>query len=64
MTNVQALSFATQRDIADMAEKLRFGIVGCGVIGPVHAEAIASLPDAQLVSVVDINPKQAQKLAD
>ena len=46
-----------------MAEPLRFGIVGCGVIGPVHAEAIASLPDAQLVSVVDINPQQAQKLA-
>src|SRR5207302_11448327 len=46
-----------------MAEKLRFGIVGCGVIGPVHAEAIASLPDAQLVSVVDINTKQAEKLA-
>lgn len=46
-----------------MSEKLRFGIVGCGVIGPVHAEAIASLPDAQLVWVVDINPQQAQKLA-
>ena len=46
-----------------MAKTLRFGIVGCGVIGPVHAEAIASLPDAQLVSVVDINPRQAQKLA-
>jgi UDP-N-acetyl-2-amino-2-deoxyglucuronate dehydrogenase len=46
-----------------MDEKLRFGIVGCGVIGPVHAEAIASLPDAQLVSVVDINSKQAEKLA-
>lgn len=46
-----------------MIEKLRFGIVGCGVIGPVHAEAIASLPDAQLVSVVDINPEKAQKLA-
>ena len=46
-----------------MTETLRFGIVGCGVIGPVHAEAIASLPDAQLVSVVDINPRQAQKLA-
>jgi UDP-N-acetyl-2-amino-2-deoxyglucuronate dehydrogenase len=53
----------TQKDIENMAEKLRFGIVGCGVIGPVHAEAIASLPDAQLVSVVDINPKQAEKLA-
>jgi UDP-N-acetyl-2-amino-2-deoxyglucuronate dehydrogenase len=46
-----------------MAEKLRFGIVGCGVIGPVHAEAIASLPDAQLVSVVDLDLEKAQKLA-
>src|SRR6266702_3177092 len=46
-----------------MAEQLRFGIVGCGVIGPVHAEAIASLPDTQLVSVVDLNPEKAQKLA-
>ena len=44
-----------------MAETLRFGIVGCGVIGPVHAEAIASLPDAQLVSVVDINPQLGSK---
>jgi predicted dehydrogenase len=47
-----------------MAEKLRFGIVGCGVIGPVHAEAIASLPDAQLVAVTDLNAEKAQKLAD
>ena len=46
-----------------MAEKFRFGIVGCGVIGPVHAEAIASLPDAQLVTVVDLDPEKAQKLA-
>jgi predicted dehydrogenase len=56
-------SHATQKDTENMAEKLRFGIVGCGVIGPVHAEAIASLPDAQLVSVVDLNPEKAQKLA-
>lgn len=47
-----------------MAEKLRFGIVGCGVIGPTHAEAIASLPDAQLVAVADLNREKAQKLAD
>ncbi|HXX77005.1 MAG TPA: Gfo/Idh/MocA family oxidoreductase, partial [Ktedonobacteraceae bacterium] len=46
-----------------MPEKLRFSILGCGVIGPVHAEAIASLPDAELISVVDINPENAQKLA-
>src|SRR5712691_12567386 len=46
-----------------MTEKLRFGIVGCGVIGPIHAEAIASLPDAQLAAVTDIIPDRAQKLA-
>jgi UDP-N-acetyl-2-amino-2-deoxyglucuronate dehydrogenase len=44
-------------------KKLRFGIVGCGVIGPTHAEAIASLPDAQLAAVTDIIPERAQKLA-
>src|SRR5713101_7950670 len=47
-----------------MTDKLRFGIVGCGVIGPIHAQAIASLPDAQLVAVTDINPEKTQRLAD
>src|SRR6266571_5173955 len=46
-----------------MTEKLLFGIVGCGVIGPIHAEAIASLPGAQLAAVTDIIPERAQKLA-
>ncbi len=44
-------------------DPLRFGIVGCGVIGPVHAEAIASLPDAQLVAVTDLVLERAQTLA-
>src|SRR5437660_9878204 len=47
-----------------MTERLRFGMLGCGVIGPVHAEAIASLPDAQLVAVTDIIPERAQHLAE
>ncbi|GAC1358108.1 MAG: Gfo/Idh/MocA family oxidoreductase [Ktedonobacteraceae bacterium] len=47
-----------------MPEKFRFGIVGCGVIGPTHAEAIASLPDAELIAVTDVAPEKAQKLAD
>src|SRR6266852_5587036 len=47
-----------------MTDRLRFGIVGCGVIGSIHAEAIASLPDAQLVAVTDIIPENAQKLAN
>lgn len=45
-------------------EKLRFGIVGCGVIGPTHAEALQSLPQAELVAVADVVPEKAQKLAD
>src|SRR5437763_15936949 len=47
-----------------MTERLRFGMLGCGVIGPVHAEAIASLPDWQLVAVADIIPERAQRLAE
>jgi UDP-N-acetyl-2-amino-2-deoxyglucuronate dehydrogenase len=43
--------------------KLRFGIIGCGVIGPIHAEAISTLPDAELVAVADVVPESAQKLA-
>jgi UDP-N-acetyl-2-amino-2-deoxyglucuronate dehydrogenase len=47
-----------------MTSKLRFGIIGCGVIGHIHAEAIATLPDAQLVAVVDTVLKPAQKLLE
>ncbi len=47
-----------------MTRKLRFGIIGCGVIGRLHAEAITSIPDAQLVAVADIIPELAQKLAE
>ncbi len=46
-----------------MTEKLRFGIVGYGVIGELHARAISSLLDAQLVAVADIVPEKIQKLA-
>ena len=47
-----------------MTDNLRFGIVGCGVIGSTHAEAITSLPDAQLVAVCDPVAEKARKLAD
>ena len=47
-----------------MTRKLRFGIIGCGVIGHIHAEAMSTLPDAQLVAVADIIPERAQKLAE
>jgi UDP-N-acetyl-2-amino-2-deoxyglucuronate dehydrogenase len=47
-----------------MTRKLRFGIIGCGVIGHIHAEAITSLPDAQLVAGADSIPERAQKLGE
>jgi UDP-N-acetyl-2-amino-2-deoxyglucuronate dehydrogenase len=47
-----------------MTRKLRFGIIGSGVIGRLHAEAITSLPDAQLIAVADVIPELAQKLAE
>ena len=43
--------------------KVRFGILGCGVIGPHHARAIAGLEDAELVAVADVVPGLAEELA-
>jgi UDP-N-acetyl-2-amino-2-deoxyglucuronate dehydrogenase len=40
-----------------------FGIVGCGIIAPFHARAIAELPDARLVAVADEVPERAEELA-
>lgn len=46
------------------SDRLRFGIIGCGVIGNGHAEALALLPEAELVAVADPVPERAQELAD
>jgi len=45
------------------ARDLRFGIVGCGVIGKTHAEAIGAVPGAQLVAVADADAERARSLA-
>lgn len=44
--------------------KMRFGILGCGVIGPHHARAISGLDDAEVVAVADVVPEQARELAE
>jgi UDP-N-acetyl-2-amino-2-deoxyglucuronate dehydrogenase len=46
-----------------MREQFRFGIIGCGGIGAIHAEAITHLPDAQLVAVADVSAERARQLA-
>jgi UDP-N-acetyl-2-amino-2-deoxyglucuronate dehydrogenase len=49
---------------AQRADTLRFGILGCGVIGPHHARAIAGIDGAKLVATADVNPERSKKLAD
>src|SRR5215210_164506 len=44
-------------------ERLRFGILGCGVIGPHHARAIAGLESAELVAVADVGFESAEEVA-
>lgn len=41
-----------------------FGIIGCGVIAPVHADAIQSLPNASLRAVCDLEEAKALALAN
>jgi predicted dehydrogenase len=57
------VTYLPNQEMWNMNEKLRFGIIGCGVIGPTHAEAIKSLPNAELVAVADVVPERAQKMA-
>jgi len=47
------------------ARKLRFGILGAGRIGPVHAETLAfRVPEAEVAAIADLNREAAQKLAE
>ncbi|WAH35583.1 Gfo/Idh/MocA family protein [Alicyclobacillus dauci] len=43
--------------------KIRFGIVGCGVISPLHAENILACPDTELVAVSDVDLDKAKTFA-
>ena len=44
-------------------DKVRFGIIGCGVIAPWHARGVTSTPEAELVAVCDVIEERAQKLS-
>lgn len=43
---------------------VKFGLLGAGRIGKVHARAVGSNPDARLVAVADAFEKPAKELAD
>lgn len=42
---------------------VRYAIVGCGVIGPVHADAVVRHPSAELVGVCDVLKERADACA-
>ena len=46
-----------------MKERIRLGIVGCGVIGRFHADAAANDPGIHLVAVADLDGAKARELA-
>jgi predicted dehydrogenase len=46
-----------------MSEKMRFAIIGGGVIAPSHARAIVGSPNAELVAIADIDTDKGNKLA-
>ena len=46
-----------------MRDRVRFGVIGSGVIGPWHARAIESCEEAELVAVSDSNLDKAKALA-
>jgi predicted dehydrogenase len=43
-------------------EKIRFAVVGCGHIGKRHIEMISRNPEAELVAVCDVLPKESLNL--
>ncbi len=45
-------------------EKIGWGIIGCGVIAPIHADAVQANEQAELVQVYDIVEERANKLAE
>lgn len=47
------------------ATKLKFGVLGAGRIGRVHAETLAfRVPEAEIAAIVDVDREAAQSLAD
>ena len=42
---------------------IKFGIIGAGILAPLHAQAIASNRKAELVAITDIDAEKASELA-
>ena len=47
-----------------MSDRLRCAIVGCGGIAQVHARALSSMEEADLIAFADIVPQRAEAMAE
>lgn len=46
-----------------MGERIKFGIVGCGVIGKLHAQQLKQIEDAEIVALADVLGERAEQFA-
>jgi len=44
--------------------KIKYGIVGCGLIGNFHAQALAAIPDAELIGAYDSVPASVKNFGN
>jgi predicted dehydrogenase len=47
-----------------MADKIRIGVIGVGMIGKHHLNDYKKIPDAEVVAVSDVNEAEARRVAD
>src|SRR5215218_8837157 len=46
-----------------MTERIKVGVAGVGAMGKNHARVLASLDDAQLTAIYDLDPQRADEIA-
>lgn len=57
------LCFKYILEVIWVLERLRFGIVGTGMAGPLHAGALRDIPEAEIVACCDIRQEEAAAFA-
>lgn len=63
ITRGQKSTMAAQNSSSSSENTLRFGIVGCGSIGPTHAAAVAQIGGTEVLAVADVQADRAQAMA-
>jgi len=47
-----------------MSDKIKIGIIGCGMIGKSHIGGYSGIPEAEVVAVADLDEAEANKVAE